>query len=97
MDVYIYEPKGVKFIRAPNTLGEQFEDQIKITHSKDKAHVVFKPSLQNQRKSVNSTQSAVDGVFTVEYDVERENNAGELQVRICILCKQVHIVRHLVH
>lgn len=80
VDVYIFEPKGIKFVTAPNTLGEQFSDLSKITHTKEKAHVVFKPTLQQQRKCENCTESAVDGVFTVKYDVERESNAGELQV-----------------
>ncbi|XP_067284578.1 inter-alpha-trypsin inhibitor heavy chain H2 [Pseudorasbora parva] len=80
VDVYIFEPKGIKFVTAPNTLGEQFSDLTKITHTKEKAHVVFKPTLQQQKKCENCTDSAVDGVFTVKYDVERESNAGELQV-----------------
>lgn len=44
------------------------------------AHIVFKPSLQQQRKCENCTGSAIDGVFTVRYDVNRDSNAGELQV-----------------
>lgn len=44
------------------------------------AHVVFKPTLQQQRKCSNCTDSAIDGIFTVVYDVARDNNAGELQV-----------------
>uniref|UniRef100_A0A672S3S4 Inter-alpha-trypsin inhibitor heavy chain H2-like n=1 Tax=Sinocyclocheilus grahami TaxID=75366 RepID=A0A672S3S4_SINGR len=80
VDVYIFEPKGIKFVTASNTLGEQFSDLTKITHTKEKAHIVFKPTLQQQRKCENCTESAVDGVFTVKYDVERESNAGELQV-----------------
>ncbi|KAI1888064.1 hypothetical protein AGOR_G00181200 [Albula goreensis] len=80
VDVYVYEPKGISFIEAPSTLGEQFAGAIKITHSKEKAHVVFKPTLQQQRKCWNCTTSAVEGVFTVKYDVLRDNNAGELQV-----------------
>ncbi|KAK7149476.1 hypothetical protein R3I94_008956 [Phoxinus phoxinus] len=80
VDVYIFEPKGIKVVTAPNTLGEQFSDLTKITHTKEKAHVVFKPTVQQQRKCENCTESAVDGVFTVKYDVERESNAGELQV-----------------
>ncbi|XP_060758969.1 inter-alpha-trypsin inhibitor heavy chain H2 [Neoarius graeffei] len=80
VDVYIFEPKGIKFVEAPNTLGEHFEGLTKITHTKDKAHVVFKPSLQQQRKCSNCTDSAVDGIFTVKYDVERDSNAAELQV-----------------
>ncbi|KTF86194.1 hypothetical protein cypCar_00034218, partial [Cyprinus carpio] len=80
VDVYIFEPKGIKFVTASNTLGEQFADLTKITHTKDKAHIVFRPTLQQQRKCENCTESAVDGVFTVNYDVDRESNAGELQV-----------------
>lgn len=44
------------------------------------AHIVFKPTLQQQRKCVDCTESAIDGVFTVKYDVTRDSNAGELQV-----------------
>ncbi|XDV25234.1 hypothetical protein PO909_029186 [Leuciscus waleckii] len=80
VDVYIFEPKGIKFVTAPNTLGEQFSELTKISHTKEKAHIVFKPTLQQQQKCKNCTESAVDGVFTVKYDVERESNAGELQV-----------------
>ncbi|XP_053271011.1 inter-alpha-trypsin inhibitor heavy chain H2 isoform X2 [Pleuronectes platessa] len=80
VDVYIYEPKGISTVESPNTLGSQFSDDIKVTSSKDKAHVVFKPSLQQQRKCENCSGSAVDGVFTVKYDVTRDGNAGELQV-----------------
>ncbi|KAA0721135.1 Inter-alpha-trypsin inhibitor heavy chain H2 [Triplophysa tibetana] len=79
VDVYIYEPIGIKSVTAPNTLGEQFADLTKITQSKDKAHIVFKPTLQQQRKCETCTESAVDGVFTVIYDVQRESDAGELQ------------------
>nr|AAH45924.1 Inter-alpha (globulin) inhibitor H2 [Danio rerio] len=77
VDVYIFEPKGIKFVTAPNTLGKQFEDLTTITHTKEKAHIVFKPNLQQQRKCENCTESAVDGVFTVTYDVERETNADQ--------------------
>uniref|UniRef100_A0A8B9HNZ0 Inter-alpha-trypsin inhibitor heavy chain 2 n=1 Tax=Astyanax mexicanus TaxID=7994 RepID=A0A8B9HNZ0_ASTMX len=80
VDVYVFEPKGIKFVETPNTLGDHFSGVTKITHTKDKAHVVFKPTVQQQRKCPNCTESAVDGVFTVRYDVERESNAGELQV-----------------
>ncbi|KAM9328088.1 inter-alpha-trypsin inhibitor heavy chain H2 [Pholidichthys leucotaenia] len=80
VDVYVYEPKGIAMVQTPNTLGEQFAELIKVTSSKDKAHIAFKPSLNHQRKCGNCTDSAIDGVFTVIYDVTRENNAGELQV-----------------
>uniref|UniRef100_A0AAY4E1Y3 Inter-alpha-trypsin inhibitor heavy chain 2 n=1 Tax=Denticeps clupeoides TaxID=299321 RepID=A0AAY4E1Y3_9TELE len=80
VDVYIFEPKGIRAVETPNTLGEHFEGITKVVQNKDKVHIVFKPTLQQQRKCNNCTESAVDGVFTVRYDVERESNAGELQV-----------------
>ncbi|KAF7655135.1 hypothetical protein LDENG_00059340, partial [Lucifuga dentata] len=80
VDVYIYEPKGIASVETPNTLGDHFADLIKVTSTPNKAHISFKPNLQQQRKCENCTNSAVDGVFTVRYDVNRESNAGELQV-----------------
>nr|XP_046235574.1 inter-alpha-trypsin inhibitor heavy chain H2 [Scatophagus argus] len=80
VDVYIFEPKGISTVQTMSTLGAQFADLIKVTSTKDKAHVVFKPNLQQQRKCENCTGSAIDGVFSVRYDVTRDSNAGELQV-----------------
>ncbi|KAM3587599.1 uncharacterized protein V6R79_009820 [Siganus canaliculatus] len=80
VDVYIFEPKGISMVQTPNTLGAQFAEMIKVTSTKDKAHVVFKPNLQQQRKCDNCSESAIDGVFTVLYDVNRDGAAGELQV-----------------
>uniref|UniRef100_A0A8D0CHJ0 Inter-alpha-trypsin inhibitor heavy chain 2 n=1 Tax=Scleropages formosus TaxID=113540 RepID=A0A8D0CHJ0_SCLFO len=80
VDVYIYEPKGIAVVEAPNTLGEQFKNLAKVVTSKDKAHVVFRPTLFQQRKCDSCSTTAVDGIFTVRYDVHRDNSAGELQV-----------------
>ncbi|XP_074554878.1 inter-alpha-trypsin inhibitor heavy chain H2 [Halichoeres trimaculatus] len=80
VDVFIYEPKGISMVETPNTLGEQYTSLIKMTSSKDKAHITFKPNLQQQKKCANCTESGIDGPFTVRYDVNRDSNAGELQV-----------------
>ncbi|XP_007574610.1 inter-alpha-trypsin inhibitor heavy chain H2 [Poecilia formosa] len=80
VDVYIYEPKGISKLETPNTLGERFVNLIQVTATKDKAHVVFKPNLHQQRKCENCSGSAIDGIFSVKYDVTRDSNAGELQV-----------------
>uniref|UniRef100_A0AAZ3SMH8 Inter-alpha-trypsin inhibitor heavy chain 2 n=1 Tax=Oncorhynchus tshawytscha TaxID=74940 RepID=A0AAZ3SMH8_ONCTS len=77
VDVYIYEPNGIASVETPNTLGEHFSGMAKLTSSKDKAHVVFKPSLQQQRKCENCTTSAIDGIFTVRYDVLRDSNVSD--------------------
>ncbi|KAM3858933.1 inter-alpha-trypsin inhibitor heavy chain H2 [Diretmus argenteus] len=80
VDVYIYEPKGISSVEVGNSFGERFSNQIKLTSSKDKAHVVFKSTLQQQRKCENCTASAIDGTLVVKYDVKRDSNAGELLV-----------------
>lgn len=80
VDVYIFEPKGISKVETPNTLGEPFTELIKVTTTNEKAHIVFKPNLQLQRKCHNCTGSAIDGILTVRYDTKRDNNAGELQV-----------------
>ncbi|XP_068162662.1 inter-alpha-trypsin inhibitor heavy chain H2 [Antennarius striatus] len=80
VDVYIYEPKGISLVQHMNNFQGQFSDLVKVTTTEYKAHVVFKPNLQRQRKCDNCTENAIDGVFTVKYDVKRDSTAGELQV-----------------
>ncbi|XP_039617253.1 inter-alpha-trypsin inhibitor heavy chain H2 [Polypterus senegalus] len=80
VDIYIFEPTGISFVRSPDFLGDHFKGVTKITHSKQKAHVSFKPNFQQQRKCENCTSSIIDGNFVVTYDVARENIAGELQL-----------------
>ncbi|KAJ8006942.1 hypothetical protein DPEC_G00112440 [Dallia pectoralis] len=80
LDVYIYEPTGIASVMVPNTLGEHFTELAKITSTSYKAHIVFKPSVKQQRTCDNCTSSALKGIFTVKYDVLRENTAGELHV-----------------
>uniref|UniRef100_A0A8C6U262 Inter-alpha-trypsin inhibitor heavy chain 2 n=1 Tax=Neogobius melanostomus TaxID=47308 RepID=A0A8C6U262_9GOBI len=80
VDVYVFEPKGISQLETQHTLGDHFTELIKVTTSDEKAHIVFKPSLQQQRKCHNCTSTAIDGILNVKYDVKRDNNAAELQV-----------------
>uniref|UniRef100_A0A7N6AY48 Inter-alpha-trypsin inhibitor heavy chain 2 n=1 Tax=Anabas testudineus TaxID=64144 RepID=A0A7N6AY48_ANATE len=73
VDVYIFEPKGISMVQTSNTLGQQFTELIKVVSTDNKAHIVFKPNLQQQRKCDNCTDSAIDGTFTVMYDVNPLN------------------------
>lgn len=67
VDVYIFESKGIKFVEVPDTLGEHFKELVKITHTNQKAHVVFRPTIQQQRKCsscsvpTNSQKASTDG------------------------------------
>ena len=40
----------------------------------------FKPTVAQQRKCSNCSETAVDGELVVLYDVNREENAGKLEV-----------------
>ncbi|CAL8385313.1 unnamed protein product [Gadus morhua 'NCC'] len=80
VDVYIYEPNGISFVQTTNAFGERFIGLTKMNTTKEKAHIVFKPNVEQQRKCENCTDSGVDGLFRVTYDVSRDHNAGELQV-----------------
>uniref|UniRef100_A0A4W3IQF8 Inter-alpha-trypsin inhibitor heavy chain 2 n=1 Tax=Callorhinchus milii TaxID=7868 RepID=A0A4W3IQF8_CALMI len=80
IDVYIYEPEGIRTIEAPNMLGTQFDGLIKVTQGEHKAHVSFKPTLDQQRKCPNCSDSAIDGSIVVRYDVKRELNGGSIQI-----------------
>ncbi|XP_048862678.1 inter-alpha-trypsin inhibitor heavy chain H2 [Brienomyrus brachyistius] len=80
VDVYIYEPKGITFVETPENLGEQFVGLIEVATTGNKAHVGFRPTLEQQRRCKNCSSTAVNGVFTVKYDVNRDGDAMELQV-----------------
>ncbi|XP_041059074.1 inter-alpha-trypsin inhibitor heavy chain H2 [Carcharodon carcharias] len=80
VDVYIFEPQGISHIEAPNMLGAQFDGLIHITKGENKAHVSFKPTLDQQRKCPNCSDSAIDGSIVVRYDVKRELNGGNIQI-----------------
>ncbi|MGH0133047.1 UNVERIFIED_CONTAM: hypothetical protein FKN15_074858 [Acipenser sinensis] len=43
------------------------------------AHVVFEPTLDQQRKCPECSESIVDGEFIIKYDVKREASAGDIQ------------------
>ncbi|XP_078090893.1 inter-alpha-trypsin inhibitor heavy chain H2 [Mustelus asterias] len=80
VDVYIFEPQGISHFEVPNMLGAQFDGLIHTTKGENKAHISFKPTLDQQRKCPNCSDSAIDGSIVVRYDVKRELNGGSIQV-----------------
>ncbi|XP_037703462.1 inter-alpha-trypsin inhibitor heavy chain H2 [Choloepus didactylus] len=80
VDVWIIEPQGMRFLHVPDTFEGHFDGVPVISKGNQKAHVSFKPTVAQQRKCSNCSETAVEGELVVMYDVNREVKAGELQV-----------------
>ncbi|XP_072097914.1 inter-alpha-trypsin inhibitor heavy chain H2 [Mobula birostris] len=80
VDVYIFEPQGIAFLEAHHKLGAQFDGLTHITKGENKAHLTFKPTVDQQRKCPGCHDTAIDGSIVVKYDVKRELNGGALQI-----------------
>uniref|UniRef100_A0A8C2VZN1 Inter-alpha-trypsin inhibitor heavy chain 2 n=1 Tax=Chinchilla lanigera TaxID=34839 RepID=A0A8C2VZN1_CHILA len=80
VDVWIVEPQGMRFLHVPDTFEGHFEGVPVISKGPQKAHVSFRPTVAQQRKCSNCSETAVDGELVVMYDVNREVKAGELEV-----------------
>uniref|UniRef100_A0A667GTN9 Inter-alpha-trypsin inhibitor heavy chain 2 n=1 Tax=Lynx canadensis TaxID=61383 RepID=A0A667GTN9_LYNCA len=79
VDVWIIEPQGIKFLHVPDTFDGHFDGVPVLSKGQQKAHVSFKPTVAQQRKCFNCSETAVDGELVVMYDVNREEKAGELE------------------
>ncbi|KAL1784209.1 inter-alpha-trypsin inhibitor heavy chain H2 [Sigmodon hispidus] len=80
VNVWIIEPQGMRFVHVPDTFEGHFQGVPVIAKGQQKAHVSFKPTVAQQRKCPNCTETAVDGELVVVYDVNREEKAGKLEV-----------------
>ncbi|XP_032896044.1 inter-alpha-trypsin inhibitor heavy chain H2 [Amblyraja radiata] len=80
VDVYIFEPQGITYLEAPHRLGSQFDGLMHLTKGENKAHLTFRPTLDQQRKCPSCPDTAIDGSIVVKYDVKRILNGGALQV-----------------
>nr|KAF6431398.1 inter-alpha-trypsin inhibitor heavy chain 2 [Rousettus aegyptiacus] len=80
VDVWIIEPQGLNFLHVPDTSDGHFDGVPVVSKGQQKAHVSFRPTLAQQRKCANCSETAVDGELVVVYDVKREEKAGELEV-----------------
>lgn len=45
------------------------------------AHILFKPTLDQQKKKSELDETLLNGDFVVRYDVKREATAGDIQVK----------------
>ncbi|XP_069793280.1 inter-alpha-trypsin inhibitor heavy chain H3-like [Narcine bancroftii] len=81
IDVHIFEPNGIAFLNAhANFLTKDLENALVKNITGTKAHVSFKPSLEQQRKCPNCGETLLDGDFILQYDVNRDFSSGDIQI-----------------
>ncbi|XP_051873134.1 inter-alpha-trypsin inhibitor heavy chain H3-like [Pristis pectinata] len=81
IDVHIFEPQGISFLDVDSSfLINNMTSLVKKTLSRTKAHVSFKPTLQQQRKCPDCHDTILDGSFMIRYDVNRDLSAGSIQI-----------------
>ncbi|CAH2275549.1 inter-alpha-trypsin inhibitor heavy chain H2 [Pelobates cultripes] len=78
-DIYITEPQGISSVNVPVTVSPNYAPLVKTTKGEKKAHISFKPSVDEQRECPGCSTTAVDGKLVVRYDVQREQSS-QLQV-----------------
>ncbi|XP_077133037.1 inter-alpha-trypsin inhibitor heavy chain H3-like [Ranitomeya variabilis] len=79
--VDILEPQGISFVNAVGAfMTNELLDAVLVDHSGTRAHVEFKPTLEQQRKCPSCSETLLDGDFIIEYDVNREKSAGNIQI-----------------
>nr|XP_033781626.1 inter-alpha-trypsin inhibitor heavy chain H4-like isoform X2 [Geotrypetes seraphini] len=82
IEVHIFEPQGINFVDTQSTFmtNELFEAITKSVNE-TKAHVLFKPTIDQQRKSPDGEESLLDGDFSISYDVKRnDTSTSDLQI-----------------
>ncbi|XP_051873125.1 inter-alpha-trypsin inhibitor heavy chain H3-like [Pristis pectinata] len=81
IDVRIFEPQGISFLDVDSSfLINNMSSLVKKTLSRTKAHVSFKPTLEQQRKCPDCHDTVLDGDFIIFYDVNRDLSAGSIQI-----------------
>uniref|UniRef100_A0A4W2HQB5 Inter-alpha-trypsin inhibitor heavy chain 2 n=1 Tax=Bos indicus x Bos taurus TaxID=30522 RepID=A0A4W2HQB5_BOBOX len=79
VDVRIIEPQGLRSLHVLDTFDGHFDGVPVVSKGPQKAHIAFKPTVAQQRKCLNCSETMVDGELVVMYDVNREEKVGELE------------------
>ncbi|KAM4022079.1 inter-alpha-trypsin inhibitor heavy chain H3-like [Anomaloglossus baeobatrachus] len=81
INVDIIEPQGISFLKAVGTfMLNELSDVVRINRTESKAHIEFKPTLQQQRGCPECGETHLDGDLRITYDVKRESSAGTVQI-----------------
>ncbi|NXP59459.1 ITIH4 inhibitor, partial [Chloropsis cyanopogon] len=81
IDVHIFEPQGIHFLETDSTfMTNELTEALTTVQNETKAHILFKPTLDQQKKNSELDETLLNGDFVVRYDVKREATAGDIQI-----------------
>ncbi|XP_053845482.1 inter-alpha-trypsin inhibitor heavy chain H4 isoform X2 [Vidua macroura] len=81
IDVHIFEPQGIHFLETDSTfMTNELTEALTKVQNETKAHILFKPTLDQQKKNSELDETLLNGDFVVRYDVKREATAGDIQI-----------------
>ncbi|XP_063797393.1 inter-alpha-trypsin inhibitor heavy chain H3-like [Pseudophryne corroboree] len=79
--VDITEPQEISFVKAfGKFITNELTETVDVNHTHNKAHIVFRPTVDQQRKCHDCVETLLDGDFVVKYDVKRQTSAGNIQI-----------------
>ncbi|KAM6300979.1 inter-alpha-trypsin inhibitor heavy chain H4-like [Aegotheles albertisi] len=81
IDVHIFEPQGIRFLETDSTfMTNELSEALTKVQSETKAHILFKPTVDQQKINPELDGTLLNGDFVVCYDVKRGATAGDIQI-----------------
>ncbi|XP_064311740.1 inter-alpha-trypsin inhibitor heavy chain H4 [Phalacrocorax carbo] len=81
IDVHIFEPQGICFLETDSTfMTNELTEALTKVQNETKAHILFKPTVEQQKINPELDETLLNGDFVVRYDVKRGAAAGDIQI-----------------
>ncbi|NWX18290.1 ITIH4 inhibitor, partial [Aegotheles bennettii] len=81
INVHIFEPQGIRFLETDSTfMTNELSEALTKVQSETKAHILFKPTVEQQKINPELDGTLLNGDFVVRYDVKRGATAGDIQI-----------------
>ncbi|XP_074458734.1 inter-alpha-trypsin inhibitor heavy chain H4 isoform X1 [Larus michahellis] len=81
IDVHIFEPQGIRFLETGSTfMTNELTEALTKVQNETKAHILFKPTVDQQKINPELDETLLNGDFVVRYDVKRGAAAGDIQI-----------------
>uniref|UniRef100_A0A8C4V286 Inter-alpha-trypsin inhibitor heavy chain 4 n=1 Tax=Falco tinnunculus TaxID=100819 RepID=A0A8C4V286_FALTI len=81
IDVHIFEPQGIRFLATDSTfMTNELTEALTKVQTETKAHISFKPTVDQQKINPELDETLLNGDFVVRYDVKRGATAGVIQI-----------------